>query len=87
MKSTNIRAALLLLTFLAVAQPAGAQQRYSVESIVIEVTVQADGVLEIREALSYDFRGRFTFAFRDIPRGAPEECGWDSRQRGRTRLP
>ncbi len=37
------------------------------------MTVGADGSLEIREALSYDFRGRFTFAFRDIPRGAPDE--------------
>ncbi len=73
MKSKSIRAACLLLSFLALAQTASAQRRYAVEAIVVDVTVQADGSMEIREALSYDFRGRFTFAFRDIPRGASGE--------------
>ena len=61
------------MTLLAAAQPVSAQRRYLVEAIDIDVTVQADGTLEIREALSYDFRGAFTFAFRNIPRGADDE--------------
>ena len=61
------------MTLFAAAQPASAQRRYVVEAIDIDATVQADGSLEIREALSYDFRGAFTFAFRDIPRGADDE--------------
>ena len=61
---------LFLLASLAVARPVSAQRRYAVEAITIDAAVQADGTMEIRETLTYDYRGRYSFAFRDIPRTA-----------------
>jgi len=60
-------AALFLCALLLAARPALAQ-RYAVENLDIDATVREDGALDVREILTYDFRGAFTFAFRDIPR-------------------
>ena len=65
--TTRRSAALFLCALLLAARPALAQ-RYAVENADIDATVREDGSLDVREILSYDFRGSFTFAFRDIPR-------------------
>ena len=61
-----VTTALLLSTILA-ARPASAQ-RYSVDAIEVDASILANGSMEVRETIAYDLRGRFTFAFRDIPR-------------------
>jgi uncharacterized membrane protein len=66
MKRT-IGIALLLLATVLVPHPAGAQRRYAVGAVAIDAAVQPDGSMRIRETLTYNFRGRYTFAFRDFP--------------------
>ena len=63
----NIGIALLLLAILLVPHPASAQRRYAVDAAAIDAAVQLDGSMRVRETLTYSFRGRYTFAFRDFP--------------------
>ena len=65
----------LLLVIVAMARPANAQRRYSVDAIVIDAAVQANGSMEVSETLTYNLRGRYTFAFRDIPRTTGVQIG------------
>ena len=58
---------LSLAAIVAAARPASAQRRYAVEAIIIDAAVQPTGSTEIRETLTYNFRGRYTFGFRDFP--------------------
>jgi hypothetical protein len=58
---------LLLLFIVSAARPAHAQRRYAIDAIVIDAAVQPTGSLTVREQLTYNFRGRYTFAFRDFP--------------------
>ena len=75
---------------IAVPKPANAQRRYTVETIRIDAVVQPNGLMEIHEAITYDFRGSYTFAFRDFPRSgntqvqeiAVSEPGLDYRRSG-----
>jgi uncharacterized membrane protein len=57
-----------LLLALVVAVPASAQRRYAVDSIVVDAAVREDGAMDVRESISYAYRGAYTFAFRDIRR-------------------
>ena len=71
------RRAITVLFFASIflaARPALAQ-RYTVENIDIDASVRADGSLDVREILTYDFRGRFSFAYRDIPRSSTTRVG------------
>lgn len=60
-----------ILAFVAVvaggATGSRADKRFSVERIDVDALVLADGRTEVTETIVYDFRGRFRYAFRDIP--------------------
>src|SRR5688572_7845820 len=56
----------LLATVLA-ARPASAQQ-YTVDDITVDARIAPDGSMQVREVIAYNLRGRFTFAYRDLPR-------------------
>src|SRR5688572_9963817 len=73
------------------ADPSEAQRRrYWVDSIDVDAAVTADGAVQIEEALTYRYRGDFTYGFRDIPRSgttqidqfAVSENGMPFRQAG-----
>ena len=69
MTRLSVVATTALLATLLAPWPASAQ-RYVVEEIDVEALVREDGSLDVREVLTYDFDGRFSFAYRDIPRDA-----------------
>jgi hypothetical protein len=46
-------------------------QQYTIEEIDIDASLHTDGSLEIREILSHDFRGSFSFAYRAISLAGP----------------
>jgi uncharacterized membrane protein len=58
---TALAAAVLFLPF------AGVAKTYSVESIRIEADVMPDGLMRVSEHIAFDFNGRFSYAYRDIP--------------------
>ncbi len=47
--------------------PARADKRYSVPQLEIDALVLPDGRVAVAETLVYSFRGRFRFAYREIP--------------------
>lgn len=49
------------------ATPARADKRYSVPQMEIDALVLPDGRVTVTETLVYSFRGRFRFAYREIP--------------------
>jgi len=51
-----------------------AAKRYSIERIDVDARVLADGRTEVTETLVYGFRGRFRYAFRDIPLAAGQSA-------------
>nr|MCU0231491.1 DUF2207 domain-containing protein [Acidobacteriota bacterium] len=49
------------------AAPARADKRYAVEQLDVDALVLADGRVAVTETVVYDFRGRFHFAYREVP--------------------
>jgi uncharacterized membrane protein len=54
------------------ATPARADKRYAVAQIDVDALVLDDGRVAIAETLVYDYRGRFRYAYREIPLEAGE---------------
>lgn len=48
---------------------------YSVESIHSSVEVRTDASIRVTETMPYNFHGKFTFAYRDIPLKEGERRG------------
>ena len=70
MKPATSLGLLFLLTASIVIHPADARadKSYRIDSLEIEATAQSDGSLTVIEERTYDFNGRFKFAYRTFSR-------------------
>ncbi|MCX6798991.1 MAG: DUF2207 domain-containing protein, partial [Candidatus Diapherotrites archaeon] len=68
-KSKNL-ALLLLLLLLAGAATNAAAKSYSLQKSDVRYTISTDGLVEAEEKITFNFSGDFSFAYRDIPKGA-----------------
>ncbi len=57
----------ILLSILVLGFSQAQAKSYRVEEIQIEAELRPEGLLVIEETITYRFRGKFSFAFRDIP--------------------
>ena len=58
----------LLIFFLLLISFASAKSYY-LPKAEIYLQIQSDGLIEVEEKVSFDFSGKYTFAYRDIPKG------------------
>ena len=50
------------------ATPSQAERRYFVDAIDVDASVSSDGALNIEETLTYRYRGKYSYGYREIPR-------------------
>jgi hypothetical protein len=66
--ASNLVAGLVLALLTALAAPASAQGRsFAIDRFAVTLEVTADGILNVREAITFDFKGSHQGIFRTIP--------------------
>jgi uncharacterized membrane protein YgcG len=73
-----VKRLLLLLAALVAAAPAAAQRSYSIKSFDATILVGEDGMIDVTEMITVEFRGSYNGIYRTIPvkYRSPEGFGW-----------
>jgi uncharacterized membrane protein len=71
----------LLLALVVLAVPARAQRSYAIRSFDATIVVEADGTLDVTEAITAEFTGQYNGIYRTIPvqYRTPQGFGWSLR--------